>query len=345
MLFWSGVLFDMFEDNAVGWLVWQFIDIVNGILDRDVIISSVPRLQSAIVRFLCLAEVVFPVSFFTYMPHSLLHIAEPFMMLYGSLLNICNLSNERMLGSLKRKINSRSAPEINLMNVYSMRLLSNELALALDSINDSLKNAIFSPPKNKFFLVGRRGFLQFFEDYASEEYLEGTEIADLRSFKLDTHSHSLIDNDANRVSIQVFERALFGFGLLTSWRHQNRYASTLKYCGNRAFAKRSEDDIGAEEKARVDDDHPLHRFWFFDVEYFARHGNDVLARIKCFGTSSHHNFHSGLDVIEMSKIRVRDKWIYLDDVSGRVISHSPRGKDNVIRLVKPQNKSESNLFC
>lgn len=72
----------MFDDDAVGWIIWKFIDILNALCDREVMISSVPRLHEAIVEFLCLAEVVFPVTFFTYMPHSLVHFAF-FMSLYG----------------------------------------------------------------------------------------------------------------------------------------------------------------------------------------------------------------------------------------------------------------------
>lgn len=236
-----------------------------------------------------------------------------------------------MLGSLKRRIRSRSAPEVNLMNVYSMIFTSLEFALELDAVNESLKNAVFSKPNNKFFLVGRRGFIQFLDDFRSEETLDGTELNDMRTFKLMTESRYLIPEETDSVTVQIFDIAVFGFGVLTSVIVMLQLSDIVETA-----------HLPNAMKMMM----LLTSFGFlifsilFSMERMLWHELNVSARAVVTILI--------LDLMslkEMNRVRVRDKWIYLEEICGRVISHCPQGKDSNVRLVKPQNKSESNLFC
>lgn len=102
-----GVLYDMFDDGA-GLLIWKFINLCTAMLDRTCFLTGVEDLRIYVIKFLCLAELRFPLFLFTQIPYQLLHLTQPFMLAWGSLINLCNFASERNLGILCKRIHVRS---------------------------------------------------------------------------------------------------------------------------------------------------------------------------------------------------------------------------------------------
>ena len=201
--------------------------------------------------------------------------------------------------------------------------------------NEMLKNSLYHKVKDRLFLLQLRRFISL-HGLSYLYVIQSAYFISLRTF-LELNTDIRFAADINSVTAKAYERAWFGFGVLTSLRHNNIYSSHA--IGYRAFCY----------FAKQGDDRP--RRYYLQVHYFIQIGHYCLARADWFVRNDQRNdYKSGLDLIDLRYIHRTDKWVMCSDIAWRVVSIPPPSTSQPevranVRLVKHQNRDESNILC